>query len=104
MIGLMGRPRKGDRVPIAAKPERPLAEVIQRNATLLGLSYGDYLVYIAANALDMPEHAPQPTKSLDTLEGMRPESSPTSIPLPFTAAGGITRIVNAEELRHRIAS
>ena len=71
----MGRPRKGDdRVSIAAKPERPLAEVIQRNAVLLGMSYGDYMVAIAAIAHGMPQYAPKPTRtaSLDALLSPHP--------------------------------
>jgi hypothetical protein len=103
MLMHMGRPRKGDRVAIAAKPERPFAEVLQHNATLLGMSYGDYLVYLAATQLDMPEYAPQPTKSLETLDGLLPEGAPAGIAAAF-AHRPVANITNSEELHHRIAS
>ncbi len=82
MLSDMGRPRKGDRVAIAAKPERPLAEVIQRNAALLHMSYGDYIVYLAAMQLRMPEHAPQPGVTGDMLEELRVEFPDISEAIP----------------------
>lgn len=67
----MGRALKGqDRVQIAAKPNGPLAKVIKANAKALGMSNGDYIVAIAAYALDMSEHAPEPENQLDTLDGL----------------------------------
>lgn len=100
----MGRPRKGDRVPIAAKPERQLAEVIQRNATLLGMSYGDYLVAIAAYAHNMPELAPQPAHTLDTLEGLAPAESPMDV-LRAAAPVALRSLVDPkEQLEQKIAS
>ncbi|MET2012957.1 hypothetical protein ABXJ56_15545 [Microbacterium chocolatum] len=87
---------------IAAKPERPLAEVIQRNATLLGFSYGDYLVWIAANVHNMPELAPQPTKTLETLDGLNPQDSPADV--DDYARGSIPSIATLREMSHQIAS
>jgi len=103
MLGAMGRPRKGDRVPIAAKPERPLAEVIQRNATLLGMSYGDYLVAIAAYAHNMPELAPKPQHTLETLDGLAPDESPIEI-LRTAAPVALHDLIYPKELEQKMAS
>lgn len=103
MISGMGRPRKGDRVAIAAKPERPLAEVIQRNATLLHMSYGDYIVYLAAMQLRMPEHAPQPGVTGDMLEELRVEFPDLSQPVPAAPLAALPR-PTSKELPTQIAS
>lgn len=70
MLVVMGRPSKGPRTSITAKPDLTLDAVIRRNAELLDMSLGDYLVAIAAHALEMPEHAPKPGHPLDTLDGL----------------------------------
>ena len=90
MLSGMGRPRKGDRVAIAAKPERPLAEVIQRNATLLHMSYGDYIVYLAAMQLRMPEE-------------LRVEFPDLSQPVPAAPLAALPR-PTSKELPTQIAS
>lgn len=59
----MARPSKGERVGILAKPAVPLAMVIKANATAAGLSYGEYMTALAAEALGMPEFAPQPPRN-----------------------------------------
>ena len=45
-----------------AKPALPLAEVIKANADAIGLSYGEYVTALAAEALGMPEYAPRPSR------------------------------------------
>lgn len=60
MLSPMGRPSKGHRVPIMAKPLAPLAEVIKQKADEAGLSYGEFMTALAADALGMPEYAPLP--------------------------------------------
>lgn len=67
MLGLMGRPSKGERSLITARPDVELGDVIRRNAKMLNMSYGEYLVALAAHALGMPEHAPQPRRDTNVL-------------------------------------
>ncbi|WP_282860370.1 hypothetical protein [Pseudoclavibacter helvolus] len=55
----MGQKNKGDRVPIMARPLAPLAEAIKQTAKDAGLSYGDFLVTLAARELGMTEYAPK---------------------------------------------
>lgn len=43
-----------------AKPSIEFAEILRRNAQALGLSNGEYMVALAAEALDMPQHSPAP--------------------------------------------
>lgn len=76
MLGPMGRPSKGERDQITAKPAKPLGMVIRANADLLHMSYGDYLVHLAAHQLGMPELAPQPGVTGDMLEELLVESFP----------------------------
>ncbi|MFL2002068.1 hypothetical protein [Microbacterium sp. A1-JK] len=86
---------------ITAKPDRELAEVIRRNAQLLGMSFGDYIVNLAATQLGMHDHAPQPVRTLDTLESLSVEDSPTA-----PASGSVASITTMkhQELQTRIAS
>lgn len=58
----IGRPSKGERDAILAKPPIAFAAILKENAEKAGYSYGDYLLSLAAKALDMPEHAPQPAR------------------------------------------
>lgn len=102
MLGAMGRPSKGERIAITAKPDLPLATVIRRNADQLGMSYGDYVVALAAHALSMPAHAPRPARSVDALEALEPSAETTPL-LPSTVAP-VTLMPTAKELRTRIAS
>lgn len=62
MILTMGRPSKGKRDAIMAKPAMPLAQVIRANAEASGYTNGDYITMIVAEALGMPEYAPKPDK------------------------------------------
>lgn len=117
----MARASKGDRWTIAAKPARPLADVIRKNADDLNMSYGDYLVSIAARALDMPECDPlgalefASLNQLDGLSALGEDNSPAVAETKTRAAR--TRAPRrpstersdahgdiAEELRQRIAS
>ena len=100
MLVSMGRPSKGERAAITAKPDLVLAEVIRRNATELDMSYGDYLVALAAHALGMSAHAPKPGRALDALEGLSPDFTPV---VPETVAP-ISVMPAPKELRTRIAS
>lgn len=58
----IGRPSKGARYPILAKPSVEFAEILKANADAEGLFYGEYLVKLAAEALGMPEFAPRPSR------------------------------------------
>jgi hypothetical protein len=59
----VGRPSKGLRDAITAKPPLPFGAILKENAKKLGYeSYGDYLVAIAAQALDLPQYAPEPKR------------------------------------------
>jgi hypothetical protein len=55
-----GRPGKGPRDQFSVRPVPALGNVIRRNAEHLGMTYGEYCTAILANALGMPEYAPQP--------------------------------------------
>ena len=57
-----GRPSKGRRDAILAKPPVAFGTILKSNAEALDLSYGDYLVKLAAEALDLPEFAPAPPR------------------------------------------
>lgn len=58
MAHQMGRPSKGERDAILAKPPLAFGAILKQRADELGLSYGEYLVALAAQALDMPHFAP----------------------------------------------
>lgn len=62
MMSPMSMPSKGERHAILAKPAVPFAEILKENADKQGLSYGDYLVALAAEALEMPQFAPKPRR------------------------------------------
>lgn len=102
MLVPMGRPSKGPRTSITAKPDLTLDAVIRRNAELLDMSLGDYLVAIAAHALDMPDHAPAPGRSVEAIEGLAFDESEAPL-VPATVAP-ITDIHTAKELVTKIAS
>ena len=89
MLVGMGRPSKGDRVTIAAKPERQLADAIRRNAKLLGLSAGDYVVSLVAHALEMPDSAPA--------AGRQP-ASPAATEQRPTSVAGVRRLPRGTRL------
>lgn len=58
MAGRKGIP---DRVknPIALRLRTPVDAVIKARADKLGMPWGEYCSYIIANAVDMPEFAPE---------------------------------------------
>lgn len=58
MAHRIGRPSKGERDAILAKPPVAFGAILKQNADDLGLAYGEYLVALAAQALDMPQFAP----------------------------------------------
>lgn len=87
---------------MTAKPDLVLGEVIRRNATMLDMSYGDYVVALAAHALGMPEHAPRPGRSVEALEGLTPVDDDAPV-VPSTVAP-ITELHTAKELRTKKAS
>lgn len=102
MLVLMGRPSKGERAVITAKPNIELAEIVRRNATLLDMSYGDYLVALAAHALGLPEHAPKPGRALEALEALAFDEGEAPVE-PATVAP-ITALQTPKERRAKIAS
>lgn len=57
-----GRPSKGERDAILAKPPVAFGAILKQQAEELGFSYGEYLVALAAKALDMPQFAPPPPR------------------------------------------
>lgn len=62
-----GRPSKGERDAILAKPAKDFGKLLKANADALGYdSYGDYLVDLAAEALGMPEYKPKRSKPAAT--------------------------------------
>lgn len=100
----MGRPSKGERAAITAKPDLVLADVIRRNATLLGMSYGEYMVALSAHALGMPDHAPKPGRPIDALATLEFDEDTAPVD-PSTVAPVKTLMTpQTKELRTRIAS
>ncbi|GGI42872.1 hypothetical protein GCM10010988_41210 [Cnuibacter physcomitrellae] len=69
-----GRPNKGERDAILARPPVPFGAILKENADREGLSYGEYLVALAAQALGMPEYAPS-----------QPRDRANELPLPQEA-------------------
>lgn len=60
----VGRPSKGVRDQIMAKPAAPFGAILRENAAKLGYEgVGDYIVALAAQAIEMPEYAPTPQRS-----------------------------------------
>lgn len=66
-----GRPSKGQRDAILAKPPVEFGAILKHNADAAGLSYGEYLVMLAAEALGMPQYAPP-----------RPRDRAAELPIP----------------------
>lgn len=67
----IGRPSKGPRDAIMAKPPLEFGAILKQNADAAGLPYGDYLVMLAAEALNMPQYAPP-----------RPRDRAAELPIP----------------------
>lgn len=75
-----GRPSKGRRDAILAKPPVEFGAILKQNADAEGLSYGEYLVMLAADALGMPQYAPP-----------RPRDRAAELPIPgLNTAKGAT--------------
>jgi len=62
MATKIGRPSKGIRDAILARPPVAFGMLLKQNAEQLGYTYGDYLVTLAAEALNMPQYAPAPPR------------------------------------------
>lgn len=57
----MGRPKgtgKGDRDAFLTRPMRPVGSRVRAEAQRLGMPYGEYISYVLANHLGMPDQAP----------------------------------------------
>lgn len=105
MLIPMGRPSKGERDAITAKPSLPLGAIIKRNADELQMSYGDYMVAIAAHALGLPDEAPKPGRSVEALDGMEALLPPEFFaPVVPETVAPITTMHNTKELRTKLAS
>lgn len=59
---------KDGRDSILAKPPLEFGKILKQRAKDADLSYGDYMVMLAARALKMIEHAPQPPEQLDLVK------------------------------------
>lgn len=59
---------KDGRDSILAKPPLEFGQVLKQRAKVADLSYGDYMVMLAARALEMTEHAPQAADQLDLVK------------------------------------
>lgn len=73
-----GRPSKGNRDAILARPPVEFGAQLKDEADRLGLSYGDYLVYLAAKALNKPEFEPKLPSTTAATELDLPKEVPTS--------------------------
>ena len=71
-----GRPSKGERDAILAKPPLAFGAILKKNADEADLPYGEYLVALAAQALNMPQYAPAPARDR-TSELSFPEETTT---------------------------
>ena len=54
-----GRPHKGDRVLIASRPSRVVADLVRQRADEAGLSISDYVAKVLAEVHGGPEAGPQ---------------------------------------------
>ncbi len=54
-----GRPHKGDRVLIASRPSRIVADLVRQRAAEAGLSISDYVAKVLAEVHGVPEAGPQ---------------------------------------------
>ena len=59
---------KDNHYSFSVRPPLPFGKVLKQRAKEANLSYGDYLVMLAAQALEMTEHAPQATEQLDLVK------------------------------------
>lgn len=77
MASKTGRPSKGNRGAIMTRPSAEFAAILKRNADEQGMYYGDYLVALAAQALNMPQYSPVrvPENQLDIPEEAHPRAA-----------------------------
>ncbi len=54
-----GRPHKGDRVLIASRPSRVVADLVRQHADEAGLSISDYVAKVLAEVHGVPVSGPQ---------------------------------------------
>lgn len=66
MIIDMGRPKKGERDRIMARPADDFGKIIRQVAQERGYYPGDFLVMLAAHHFNLPQFAPQPERPLAT--------------------------------------
>jgi hypothetical protein len=68
MSARIGRTSKGDRHVIVTRPQRPVADVVIREAAAAGMSISDYVAAVLAHAHGMPQYAPSPQTPNDQQE------------------------------------
>lgn len=68
MSARIGRTSKGDRHVIVTRPQRPVADVVIREAAAAGMSISDYVAAVLAHAHGMPQYAPLPQTPMDQQE------------------------------------
>lgn len=68
MSARIGRTSKGDRHVIVTRPQRPVADVVIREAAAAGMSISDYVAAVLAHAHGMPQYAPRPQVPVDQQE------------------------------------
>jgi len=54
-----GRPSKGDRVVVYARPHRVIADRLKSDSEAAGISQSDYVALLLAKALELDEFAPE---------------------------------------------
>lgn len=59
---------KDDHYSFTVRPPLPFGKLLKQRAKIADLSYGDYMVMLAARALEMTEHAPQAADQLDLVK------------------------------------
>lgn len=70
----MAQISKGERDAILAKPPIEFGKILKRNAKASNLTYGEYLVLLAAERLDLPQYAPHPTPPKGTRSDVHEEA------------------------------
>ena len=76
----IGRPSKGNRdTGILAKPDSEFGKILRANAEAANFTFGDYLVLLAAERLNMPQYAPKPSRDrVNELRGFPEEIHTTA--------------------------
>lgn len=57
-ISKRGRPHKGDRVVVYARPHRVIADRLKQDSEAAGVSQSDYVALLLARALQLEQYAP----------------------------------------------